>query len=154
MFPLRIVASTGKPSDRPAQEDLNQFLAGLPELWRLGEVRPTHRKAAPKARYWRTRKDPFANVWADILLWLQEAPDSTGKLLLGRLMDKYPGQFTPKGLRTLQRRIGEWRGTTARRLVLGTAEESQNVQPVAAVVSPIGKAALRLATLASAQPSL
>lgn len=41
--------STGAPGDGPDHENLNQFLAGLPELWHLGEVRPTHRKAARKA---------------------------------------------------------------------------------------------------------
>ena len=93
--------STGEPSDGPDRENLNQFLAGLPELWRMGEVRPTHRKAAPKARHWRTREDPFKNVWADILLWLQNEPDHTAKVLLERLSEKHPGQFSQKLLRTL-----------------------------------------------------
>jgi hypothetical protein len=126
--------STGEPSDGPDRENLNQFLAGLPELWRMGEVRPTHRKAAPKARHWRTREDPFKNVWADILLWLQHEPDHTAKVLLDRLSEKYPGQFSQKLLRTLQRRVGEWRRIMARRLILGGLEEQKDVQPVAACV--------------------
>lgn len=123
--------STGTPGDGPDRENLNQFLAGLPELWHLGEVRPTHRKAPRKARHWRTRPDPFNHVWADILLWLQQAPDHTAKGLLERLTEKYPGQFSPKLLRTLQRRVGEWRRTMARRLVLGGVEEQKDVEPVA-----------------------
>lgn len=103
--------STGTPSDGPDRENLNQFLAGLPVLWRLGEVRPTHRKADPKARHWRTRPEPFKNVWADILLWLQKEPDQTAKGLLQRLIEKYPGQFSPKLLRTLQRRVGDGVGS-------------------------------------------
>jgi hypothetical protein len=40
----------------------------------------------------------------------------------------------------------------ARRLVLGGVEEWNDVQAIAAVVPLAGQAALRLATLASAQP--
>ena len=130
---------------------LDQFLAGLPQLWRSGEARATHRKDASKARYWRTREDPFKEVWTDILLWLQKEPDSITKVLLQKRNEKYPGQFGGKLLRTLQRRIGEWRRTMARRLVLGGVEEWPDVQPIPAPVPPAGQAALRLATLASAQ---
>ena len=145
--------STGEPSDGPDRKSLDQFLAGLPQLWRLGEARPTHRKEEPKARYWRTREDPFKEVWTDILLWLQKEPDSIAKVMLQKLNNKYPGQFGGKLLRTLQRRIGEWRRTMARRLVLGGVEKWNDVQPVPATIPPTGQAALRLATLASAQPA-
>jgi hypothetical protein len=145
--------SAGEPSTGPDRENLNQFLASLPELWRLGEVRPTHRKDAPKAHWWRTREDPFKTVWGDILLWLQKEPDSTAKVLLQRLSEKHPGQFGPKLLRTLQRRVSEWRRAMARKLVLGELEESNTVQPVTGDAVSLGKAALRLATLAFAQPS-
>ena len=124
--------STGKPSDGPDRKSLNQFLAGLPELWRLGEARPTHRKGEPKARHWRTREDPFKDVWADILLWLQEEPDSIAKVILQKLNEKYPDRFGSKLLRTLQRRVGEWRRTMARRLVFGGREQSGAVQAVPA----------------------
>jgi hypothetical protein len=145
--------STGQPSDGPNQESLARFLAGLPQLWEKGEVRPTHRKEPPSVRHWRTREDPFKNVWPDILGWLQKDPDSTAKALLERLSEKYPGQFSSKFLRTLQRRIGEWRQTMARKLVLGQVEEPSQVQPIAAAIPPMGQAALRLASLTSAQPA-
>jgi hypothetical protein len=83
--------STGEASEGPDRENLNQFLAGLPALWQSGEVRPTHRKATPKAHYWRTREDPFKNVWADILSWLQKEPDHTAivrKRHAGCLLDR------------------------------------------------------------------
>jgi len=145
--------STGEPSDGPGRKSLDQFLAGLPQLWRAGEARPTHRKEEPKARYWRTREDPFKDVWTDILLWLQKEPDSIAKVMLKKLNEKYPGRFEGKLLRTLQRRIGEWRRTMARRLVLGGVEEWADVQPIMATAPPAGQPALRLATLASAQPA-
>ena len=55
---------------------LAAFLATLPDLWRGGEVRPTHRSEPPRVRDWRTRKDPFEEVWAEILLWLQADPEA------------------------------------------------------------------------------
>jgi hypothetical protein len=107
------------------------FLAKLPELWREGEVRPTHRSEPSTPHSWRTRKDPFEKVWPEILLWLQAEPESSAKVLLERLQRAYPGQFPEGQLRTLQRRIREWRRVMARTLVeacLGGNEA--NDQPV------------------------
>jgi hypothetical protein len=110
-------------SNGPGRESLKQFLASLPELWRNGEARPTHRSRHSQPRSWRTRKDPFEGAWSEILLWLQENPEATAKSLLERLDRAYPGRF-PKGqLRTLQRRIREWRHMMARKLVYACLDE-------------------------------
>jgi hypothetical protein len=101
----------------PDRESLEEFLAKLPEMWRDGEVRPTHRSEAPSTRDWRTRKDPFESVWPEIMLWLQEDPESTAKSLMDRLHHQHPGCFPDGQLRTLQRRIREWRRVMARMLV-------------------------------------
>jgi hypothetical protein len=100
--------STGEPSAGPDRKGLDHFLASLPDLWREGEARPTHRKGEAKTRHWRTREDPFKDVWTDILLWLQKEPDTIAKVILHKLDEKYPGKFDDKLLRTLQRRVGEW----------------------------------------------
>src|SRR5258708_898256 len=63
--------SAGDLSHGPDRRSLEEFLAKLPELWREGEVRPTHRQRSSPPRTWRTRKDPFAEVWPEILVWLQ-----------------------------------------------------------------------------------
>lgn len=123
--------STGEPCTGPNRQSLDQFLARLPQLWRLGEVRPTHRRDEPKARDWRTREDPFQHVWTDILLWLQRDPDCTAKSLFQQLCEKFPEQFSAGQLRTLQRRIGEWRQTMARTLVFGGVEDPNEVGAVA-----------------------
>ena len=96
---------------------MEQFLAKLPELWREGEARPTHRRGAPGLRTWRTGEDPFEGVWPQVLLWLQEEPEATAKSLFERLPQEYPGRFPEGQLRTLQRRIREWRRVMARELV-------------------------------------
>jgi hypothetical protein len=119
--------SSGELGGGPERESIEQFLAGLPELWRQGEVRPTHRDRAAQPRAWRTRPDPFEKVWPEILLWLQEDPDATAKSLLERLDKKYPGQFPQGQLRTLQRRVRDWRRVMARTLVHGCQEGQATV---------------------------
>jgi hypothetical protein len=108
---------SGDLSHGPERQSLEEFLAKLPELWREGEVRPTHRCEVPSPRTWRTRKDPFEDVWPEILLWLQHDPDSTAKSLMERLQRVYPDRFPDGLLRTLQRRVREWRHMMAQSLV-------------------------------------
>jgi hypothetical protein len=110
---------SGDLSHGPERQSLEEFLAKLPELWREGEVRPTHRNEPSSPRTWRTRKDPFEEVWPEILLWLQHDPDSTAKSLMERLQRDFPGRFPDVQLRTLQRRVREWRHVMARSLVHG-----------------------------------
>ena len=98
--------------------DLERFLASLSTLWRSGEVRPTHQRAAKARRYWRTRADPFAEVWPEVLVWLEGEPGSTAKELFCRLQVRYPGAIQDGQLRTLQRRVKAWRHQAALRLVL------------------------------------
>jgi len=112
-----VALQSGDLSQGANRDSLEEFLAKLPNLWRAGDARPTHRKKFSSARYWRTREDPFASVWPEILLWLQEEPDAMGITLLKRLQDKYPGQFLDGQVRTLQRRIRDWRQVTAHTLV-------------------------------------
>jgi len=85
---LAAMASPGYTT-RPGR-DLDEFLAQLPRLWKEGEARPTHRKAKDTPRYWRSRPDPFEDVWPEVLYWLGEEPDATAKSLFERLMRKYP----------------------------------------------------------------
>ena len=61
------------------------------------------------------RKDPFKSVWLDVLGWLQKEPDSTAKALFERLQREHPGSFQDGQLRTLQRRVREWRGIMAKK---------------------------------------
>jgi hypothetical protein len=109
--------ASGELGNGPGRESLEQFLAKLPEMWRGGEARPTHRREAPQPRTWRTRKDPFEGVWPELLLWLQAEPEATAQSLLERLQQKYPGRFPEGQVRTLQRRLREWRRVMARQLV-------------------------------------
>lgn len=104
--------------------DLDRFLGSLAIAWKAGEVRPTHRTEPKPARHWRTRHDPFEAVWARVLVWLEAEPDRTATELLDRLQHEFPGQFSDGQVRTLQRRVKQWRSLAARRLVFAEARTS------------------------------
>lgn len=61
-------------------------------------------------RKWRTRKDPFAEVWESIIVpLLKETPHFSAITLLEYLQEHYSGQYPDCLLRTLQRRLRKWR---------------------------------------------
>ena len=60
-------------------------------------------------RRYRTRPDPFAIVWGTIRQWLELQPERTAKSVFQELQQRFPGQFPEVQLRTLQRRVKEWR---------------------------------------------
>ena len=109
----------------PQSGSLERFLSSLPDLWHQGEVRPTHAPRKRKRRGIRTRPDPFAGVWCEILDWLQQHPDAKAAELLDRLMARYPGRYSRRQLRTLQRRVRQWRIVVAKQLVYASAEQTE-----------------------------
>jgi hypothetical protein len=58
---------------------------------------------------WRTREDPFAEVWGEVKEKLEINPGLEGKTLFQDLQRRYPGRFADGQLRTLQRRVKVWR---------------------------------------------
>ena len=52
-----------------------------------------------------------------MLGWLQEDPDASAVALLGRLQETESDRFSRAHLRTLQRRVQQWRGIMAKKLV-------------------------------------
>lgn len=61
------------------------------------------------ARDWRTRPDPFEEVWPEIAGMLGAGPGLEAKTLMKWLLARYPGRFQEGQLRTLQRRVRDWR---------------------------------------------
>ena len=115
---------TSNRIDQPVEtsQDLSRFVESLSTAWRDGEVRPTHRKQYTGPRAWRTRADPFESVWPLVEQWLNQQPGATAKELFQRLQTQMPESFKSAQLRTLQRRVKEWRTAVARRLVLGSSD--------------------------------
>lgn len=60
---------------------------------------------------WRTRQDPFAEVWGEMTVLLEVNPGLQARTLFEDLQRRYPGGFSDSQLRTLQRRVKVWRAT-------------------------------------------
>ena len=99
--------------------DVAGFVKSLGTAWHSGEVRPTHRQEPKPGHWWRTRPDPFAEVWPVLLGWLEEQPDMEAKQMLKRLQATGYGDFPDRLLRTLQRRVRTWRMRIVQQLVYG-----------------------------------
>lgn len=62
------------------------------------------------ARSWRTRPDPLADVWdAEVVPLLHADAQLNAVTLLEELQRRHPGQYGASMLRTLQRRLRQWR---------------------------------------------
>jgi len=104
---------------KPTSPTLEEFLSGLRTAWREGEVRPTS-VAKAKAKRSRRRPDPFAAVAVELRGWFEAEPWHTSRELLERLQAQCPGVYPDGQLRTLQRRLKEWRREAAHQMVFGT----------------------------------
>jgi hypothetical protein len=74
---------------------------------RSGQL-PSEQKAD---RNWRTRPDPFSDVWEEVRELVEANPGLEAKTLFESLQRQHPGRFPDGQLRTLQRRMKHWRGT-------------------------------------------
>lgn len=87
--------------------------AAVVAAWQEQSERRYRRQGRPRVPYtWRTRPDPFEEVGEQIEQWLAAEPERTAKSLLQELQQQYPGQYGSSQLRTLQRRVKEWRRET------------------------------------------
>jgi len=76
--------------------------------WQAG----SYPSQAHKPHLWRTRPDPFAGLFESEIAPLLAADEKRmleARTLLGELDRRHPGCFSAHQLRTLQRRIREWR---------------------------------------------
>ena len=62
-----------------------------------------------KQRDWRTRQDAFEEHWPEVEADLSESPGLEAKTVFEQLVERYPGRYEAKQLRTLQRRVKAWR---------------------------------------------
>jgi transposase len=60
---------------------------------------------------WRTRPDPFAEVWPEVEALLRQDGGLQAKTIWTELNERHAGRFSAGQLRTLQRRVLEWRVT-------------------------------------------
>jgi len=100
--PTRLSRSPGKK-----REDIS----GIVQPANLDQQKRKYRrtKADRAPHNWRTREDPFQLVWDEICSRLEVSPERTAKSLFQELQELQPGQYPDGQLRTLQRRVQEWR---------------------------------------------
>jgi transposase len=103
---LRRLLGAGHPLNRAALK------VGMDEKsarkYRDADRLPSEKSSA---RTWRTRQDPFHDVWPELLELLRVNPELRAKTLFCDLQDRFPGRFSDSQLRTLQRKIMAWRVT-------------------------------------------
>ena len=114
--------SQARSAPRPNKKT---FVSELSTAWRKGEIRLTHRKPDQKKRR-RTRPDPFESVWPTVKQWLEREPNACAKELFIRLQTVTPNSFKPTQLRTLQRRVKQWRQDIAFQLVFSGTDAAAN----------------------------
>lgn len=89
---------------------------------RLESIESLPSQRAP--RNWRTRTDPLAQVWEpEVLPLLQNIPHLSAVTLLEELQRRYPGEYGASTLRTLQRRLRQWRAMHGREREVYFAQE-------------------------------
>jgi transposase InsO family protein len=65
--------------------------------------------ALKQPRQYRTRVDPFAEDWPEVEQLLEGTPELEAKTLFEWLCEQQPGKYQEGQLRTLQRRVADWR---------------------------------------------
>jgi transposase len=87
--------------------------AGMSERTARKYVRSGRAPSQAKVPHtWRTRPDPFSDVWPQIEALLRQDSGLQAKTIWTELNERYPGRFSAGQLRTLQRRLLAWRATS------------------------------------------
>ena len=76
--------------------------------YRQSGILPSQSKPAHD---WRTRKDPFEDVFSLLSGMLKIEPGLQASTLFDFVQREYPGQFSDGQLRSMQRRVKFWRAT-------------------------------------------
>ena len=103
---LRLKMAAGKTVEAAAAAA--GMSARSAHTWKAGPL-PSQAK---KPRHWRTREDVFASIWdAEVVPLLQRDQDGIleATTIIEELRRTHGQRFTDKHLRTLQRRVRDWR---------------------------------------------
>lgn len=112
-----------------SNKELTAFLSSLRLLWQQSEPAKRGGWQVPTRTY-RTRVDPTLSCWPLVLPWLMADPMLTGQQAMQRLEREQPGLYGGS-LRTLQRRMAEWRVAYAEQVVgqqMGAIRDQENSQ--------------------------
>lgn len=102
---IKYKALRGKVTQEVAAAKTGISVSSARRIERCG-VLPSQREP----RGWRTRADPLVEVWdSEVLPLLERAPTLMAVTVLEELQRRHPGRLGESVLRTLQRRMGQWR---------------------------------------------
>lgn len=94
----------------PKQENMDTVAVEFLNNSMEREKRKYRKSNKPKVPHtWKTRKNPFEDVWDEVCTCLEERPERTAKSIFDDLKKKYPDRYTDGQLRTLQRHVKTWR---------------------------------------------
>jgi hypothetical protein len=133
------VARNGKSGHNEAAPGLNgqprtngiddgKAISPSARMYRHSKPKPRRR---PAKRWWRTRKDPFKEVWPQAEAVLEQTPHLQAKTLFEMVCQRHPGQFSQGQLRTFQRRVKAWRTAYASRQF--EMSDTDNINPISEV---------------------
>ncbi len=83
--------------------------AGMSENTARKYLRRRGKPLEKRQRQYRTRRDPFQDVWVEVEKMLVGDPLLEAKTLMEWLMEQHPDRFHYAQVRTLQRRVRDWR---------------------------------------------
>jgi hypothetical protein len=87
--------------------------AGMSERTARKYARSGHAPSQAKLPHtWRTRPDPFVEVWPEVEALLRQDGGLQAKTIWTELNERHAGRFSAGQLRTLQRRMLAWRATS------------------------------------------
>ena len=120
------------------QRSLNRFLSNLQLLWQESQPLPEPKQ---KRRYTPRRRTLFAEHQEQIEQWLESQACMNAAELIRRLMALAPGRYHEGQLRSMERRVKEWRTARAERLLgsmRSAGKETQTEEMTNPVATPIG----------------
>ena len=132
---------TGELDPEQASKELrslSRFLSNLQLLWQESQPLPEPKQ---KRRYTPRRRTLFAEHQEQIEQWLESETCMNAAEILRRLMALAPGRYHEGQLRSMERRVKEWRTARAERLLgsmRSAGKETQTEEMTNPVVTPIG----------------
>jgi hypothetical protein len=102
----------GKTQEQAAAKANLKSRQTVAKYEKLGQLPSEQRQPRP----YRTRQDPFAEDWPVVVEMLTEAPTLQPKTLFDWLCEQVPGKYQPGQLRTLQRKVAQWKAVHLQQL--------------------------------------
>ncbi len=109
------------------------------------EVTSVARQLPRSPRSYRTRADPLAAAWSEILPLLEGEPGLQAVTVLAWLQERHPGIYDDGLVRTLQRRVREWRALAGPERVLCFPQEHPPGEQLIADFTVMDAVAVRIA---------